>query len=86
MLGYWPYATLKKTFLIYIFLSKRKHHEKYSPIPKFTRTLKQLILNKQGPARQFKTQVSVHKTLKKKKNKVQRRKCEPNIGRKQKNP
>jgi hypothetical protein len=62
MLGYWPYATLKKTFLIYIFLSKRKHHEKYSPIPKFTRSLKQLILNKQGPARQFKTQVSVHKT------------------------
>jgi hypothetical protein len=64
MLEYWPYAAHNKTFF-YIFLSKRKHHEKYSPILKFARSLKQLISNKQGSAHQFKTQVSVHKTYKK---------------------
>jgi hypothetical protein len=53
----------------YIFLSKRKHQAKYSPIPKFARSLKQLVSNKQGSTHQFKTQVSVHNTLKKK-NKV----------------
>jgi hypothetical protein len=67
MLGYWPYAAHKKTFFYIYFLSKCKHHEKYSPIPKFARSLKQLISNKKGSAQQFKTQVSVHKTLKKKK-------------------
>jgi hypothetical protein len=60
------YSTQENIFYIY-FLSKRKHHEKYSPIPKFARSLKQLISNKQGSAHKFKTQVSVHKTLKKKK-------------------
>jgi len=65
MLGYWPYATHKKTFFIY-FLSKRKHHEKYSPIPKFARSFKQLISNKEGSTHQFETQVIVYKTLKKK--------------------
>ena len=58
-------STQENIFYIY-FLSKCKHHEKYSPIPKFARSLKQLISNKKGSAQQFKTQVSVHKTLKKK--------------------
>jgi len=47
----------------YIFLSKRKHQAKYSPIPKIARSLKQLVSNKQGSTHQFKTQVSVHKTF-----------------------
>jgi hypothetical protein len=55
-----------RNYFFIFFLSKGKHHEKYSLIPKFTRNLKQLISNKQGSAHQFKTQVSAQNIKKKK--------------------